>query len=130
MTTLEEARQELATALEATGYTSLSHVPTAIQPPCLIVQGGDPYLTLDETTFDGTDFLVTVELFVLSDYQANDQAADDLDTMLTKVLPAVLEADWSVAGAGAPGPYNTTDWLAYGLRVSCSRFVTIDPTTP
>lgn len=130
MTNLSEARQQLATALETTGYTSLSHVPTSIVPPCLIVQAGDPYLSTDETTFDQAELLATVELFVLSDLQANDQAADDLDTMLTKVLPAVVAAGWSFAGSGAPGPYNTTDWLAYGVRVSCSRFVTIDNPTP
>lgn len=123
------ARQQLADALDSTGYEALAHVPESIVPPCLIVQGGDPYISADETTFAASDFLVTVELFVLADYKANEQAAEQLDTMLTKVLPAVLAADWDLSSSGAPGPYNTTDWIAYGVRLSCSRFVSIDPTT-
>lgn len=125
---LAGARTTLAAALDPLGYTTHSHVPERIEPPCLIVQSGDPYLEVEGTTFDPTDWVVNVELFVLSAYQANEQATADLDTMLTAVLPAVLEAGWSITGTGAPGPYNTTDWLAYGVRIGLSRGVTIDPT--
>jgi hypothetical protein len=125
---LAAARNDLAAALDPLGYTTHSHVPEQIEPPTVIVQSGDPYLELDGTTFDVTDWLVNVELFVLSAYQANEQATADLDAMLTDVLPAVLAAGWGISSIGAPGPYNTTDWLAYGVRIGLSRGVTIDPT--
>lgn len=126
MSSLATVRADLATALGVTGYTSHGHVPEQVEPPCLIVQPGDPYLSTDETTYDTTEWQLSVELYVLSAYQANEQAADDLDAMLAQVLPAVLAAGWSIASSGAPGPYNTTDWIAYGVRLNCARFVSID----
>lgn len=125
MTTLATARTELAAALAATGLRSTASVPDQIEPPILIVQGAEDYLSVSETTFDETDVQVTVDVFVLADYRSNAQAADKLDDMLAAVVPAILGSGWSLAGAGSPGPYMTADWVAFGLRLSCSRFVEI-----
>lgn len=125
---LSAARAELAAALAVTGYPSTSYVPEQAEPPLLVVVPAEDYVTVDGTTYDVTDFLASVDVFVLADYRSNEQAANTLDTMLTLVLPALLDSGWTLSGSGAPGPYTAGDWVCHGIRLTVNRYVNIDPT--
>lgn len=122
---LTAARAELADALAATGYASTAYVPDQVEPPLLVVVPAENYVSFDGTTFDVTDALVSVDVFVLAAYRSNEQAAADLDDMLTVVLPALQASEWDLAGAGPPGPYTAGDWVCHGIRLTVTRFVEI-----
>lgn len=126
---LEAARADLAASLAGTGTPAVDYVPEQVEPPVLVVSPAEDYIQVDGTTFAQEDYLVQVDVFLLVSYRSNAQAAADLDAMLTKVLPAIVDAGWHLAGTGAPGPYTAGDWVAHGIRLTVSRFVNIDPTT-
>lgn len=125
MTALSEARAALAVALADSGYEVEDHVPEQIEPPLVVVQPADEYLSQEDTTYDVTEWAVRVDLFLLAGYRSNAQAADDLDAMLTAVLPRISAAGWNLVGMGSPGPYNTADWIAHGVRATVQSFVEI-----
>ena len=125
MTALVEARAALAVALSASGYEVEDHVPDQIEPPLVVVQPAADYLSVEDTTYDPTEWAVRVDLFLLAGYRSNAQAADDLDAMLTAVLPRISAAGWNLVGMGQPGPYNTADWIAHGVRATVRTFVEI-----
>lgn len=124
MATLSATKQALATALTATGYRTFSHVPDKVEPPAIIVQSGDEYVG-EGSTFDKTEFVCKVDLYLLVAPRANERTTQDLDTMIGRVL-GHLPVEWTVEGADRPDYLTTQDWVSYGVRLKLAATFNID----
>lgn len=123
-TTLRQATKDLAQALTTNGVTCLDHVPEAINPPLLILQPGENYLTGDEVTLNGSEYALNLEAYLTVELLDNEAAADDLDELLEHLLTQLPPA-WGIDGIDQPGPIQAGDWLAHATRVRISRFLTL-----
>lgn len=109
----------LTTALGVAGVGEvLDHVPEELVPPVVVVQPGEDYLTQDGGTFG--EWRLNLDLYVLVELAGNEQAAEDLDVELRKVLAVLDRSVWSLDGMAKPGPFHTTEWLAHGTRLRIS----------
>ena len=116
MSTLTAQRVELAQVLtEATGHTCHDSVPEAPEPPCLVLQPADPYLTKTEL-YDRSEYEVALECWLIVRLDSNAQAADDLDSLLDAVASGLPDG-WHLDRVDQPGPLHTADWLAHGQRL-------------
>lgn len=121
MQTLTAARTALATALGA-----LDHVPETIDPPCVVVEPGDPYITYDGVENYAHDTLLACcSVYVLVPANDNNVMAQQLDTDLIAALNAIEDDtdEWSIERVGRPGTFTTTDWQAYGVQLTCTARV-------
>lgn len=112
--TLAEARAALATALGAVDY-----VPENIDPPCNVIEPGDPYLTYDNVKSFGRDtFVATMSVYVLVPSADNAAVTDDLNTRLLAAIDAIEEAGWVTFRVGRPDMYLTAEWQHYGVQIT------------
>lgn len=122
--TLTAARKALSEALGAPG-----HVPEVIDPPCVVVEPGEPYIT-HAREFAWREYVANVHVYVLVPVEAETQS-DDLDAALLDTLDKIEAAGWGIEGdgIGKPGLFFTSDWTAYGVRIAASaRVLRTDPT--
>lgn len=112
----------LALDLATSAVPCLDHVPEAIEPPLIILQPADPYLDANATTFG--EFSLNLEAWLTVELIDNETAADELDTLLDHLLGHLPEP-WGIDQVGQPGPIHTADWLAHGIRVTVSRYITL-----
>lgn len=122
---LEAARVALAGALEEVlGRTVHPNAPEVIEPPAVVVQAADPYLTPGDTF--GGDWSLSLDLYLVVDLLGNEQATDDADDLLEDLLEA-LEAleGYGVDRVGRPGPIQTAEWLANAIPVTVSTHITL-----
>lgn len=117
------ARVALAQALNSTDYPASDAVPEDLITPAIIAQAADPYIDDQDVTLEG-ELSLNLELWLLVELDTNEQAVADLDAMLAHVL-AHLPDGWGVDGAGRPGPVNTANWIAHGMPVRVSRYITL-----
>lgn len=120
MTTLVAARAALATAVGA-----LPYVPAVIDPPCVVVQPSEPYLTYEGAeNFKFDTFITTMTVFVLVPEDDNEAMARDLDAQIVTVLDQIEEAGWVPTTVGMPDTFATADWNAYGVPITVKTRVT------
>jgi hypothetical protein len=120
MTSIKDARQALADAL-ATSPT----VPASIDLPATVIQGGDPYLSGDGANLLPGEWLLNLEVYLLEDPIDNAVMADNLDARLPVALDAIRAAGWGIDNIGQPQPWVTADWLAHGIQIRTSRYITL-----
>lgn len=117
--TLTEARAALATALGAVDF-----VPEVIDPPCNVIEPGDPYLSTDTVeNFAHDTFIVTVSVYVLVPDDDNEAMATQLNTGLLDALDAIENAEWVTTRVGQPDQYVTAGWTSYGVRITAQTAV-------
>ncbi len=130
---LAALRADLAHAIDSPEWDTHRFVPDVIEPPCVIVQPGDPYLTPvdSETTYAGpTEHEVTVQLWALSPLDGGEDAIDAIDAMTEYVLARIPEGWWlDESGVGQPDAARIGDALFYGLAITCHTYITIDKET-
>lgn len=119
---ITDATVALTTALNSVAYPAVPVVPEDILVPAIVAQAGEPYLDDDETTFG--EKALHIDLWLLVELVTNEQASADLDAMLAHVL-AYLPGTWGLDEVGRPGPVSTANWLAHGMRVSVSSYITL-----
>lgn len=124
MSAFSEARDALALALKTDDWPCHPSVPESIEPACYVIQPGDPYVELTDRTFSTTEFALSLVVFVIPQLLSNEQAYDDLDTMLDHLLNTLPEG-WGLDQIGRPGGLSTSGWSAFGQPVTISRFITL-----
>lgn len=128
MSGLKAAREALVALLAANGGPHvLAFVPEAIAPPVAVLEPSDQYVgTGDEdATFAAAEHLVQVDLWLLVDLVDNQAATDNLDALLEAVLARVEPSTWFVQVVNKPGPVHTSEWMAYGVRVTLGSWITL-----
>lgn len=111
---------ELVELVKAEGRTVYDHVPEEPEAPCWIVQGGEDVIQLDPEGTYGQDYLVTLELVILTVLDSehdNASATRDLWTALSSLASALesTEGDWWLSSVGQPGTLQTTYWKHHGV---------------
>lgn len=128
MSDLLAARTALAAALVGDEWETHKSPPDDLVPPCLVVQPAENYLQVDDdaATFGGpTLYLVTVEVYAISDLASGEEAIDTLDRMQEFVV-ASLPSGWWLESTGQPDVLNNGDWQAYGNRLTVQTQLTIE----
>ena len=127
MNAITEARQQLAGLLlepaQATGGVSLDHVPEELPTPCVVLDYADTPLERSDAYDD--EWWLTVRVYVLVDVLANQQATEDLEALLSGVLPTLATSEWEVAGVTRPGPYRAGAWIAHGVAITVRNLITL-----
>lgn len=114
MATLEAARAELATKVGA-----LAYVPEVIDPPCVVLEPGEPYLTYEGAeNFAYDTFIATMTVYVLVPSDDNEAMARDLDAQIVGVLDQIENAGWVPSTVGKPDTFATSEWNAYGVPIT------------
>lgn len=118
MSALEQARKDVAAALESEGIKAHAHLPERLVPPAAVVQGGDPYLEAD--TYGS--LLARHEVIVSTARASNEVGSDSLDALLEDALVGLLNHGYSVERVTAP----------YALEIGTATFpaVTLTATKP
>lgn len=118
---LKALRDELAAALAPSDLAYPAHpaVPDAIEPPCLVIQPADDYLS-DAQTF-GEPYSVALDVFCFVPLQSNGQAADDLDAMVAHVATH-LPGGWGLDKVGRPGPFAVGEHVFHALPITVSTY--------
>lgn len=124
---LTEARVSVVEDLQNVGLTVKDHVPAKVVPPLVIIGTGDPYLEESETfrgyNQNGSDFVVRLELFVITGTATNSAATKTLDEMIQKVIFNLGE--WKIDGVSAPYMATANDAVYLTSRISISNTITI-----
>lgn len=125
MSRLKDARalleDELRAALEDTPLGVFGTVPEALEPPCVVIQAADPFLTPGDT-FAG-EWSAHYDLILCLELLSNAQATEDLEDHLPGLLEALAGTEYGVDAVGRPGPVHTAEWVAHAITVSVSRFL-------
>lgn len=129
---LGELRGQLAGLLDAqlvdTQAQVVDHVPEELQPPVLVIQPAEPFLTEDPDATYAGEVLATYDVLALVDLgeeQDNEAAANQLDALLTAVLEVVRAGDWWLLSVSQPQPFATTDWVHHGCRATIRTRTTL-----
>lgn len=119
-----EARAELVAALQAADLHVLDHVPNQIEPPVVLIEPSENYLSRGET-FKRGEWAITCDVYALVPLgQDNDHTTDQLDDMLAALLHA-LAGVWGIDAMSKPGPLTAGEWLAYGVALTVSTYIEI-----
>jgi hypothetical protein len=127
MTTLAEARAEIAGYLEAVGIDVITYVPEELPSGVVaVIDAEDDFLTIGETYMSGeVEVWAGFKVYVLAELVSNMQATTDLDTALGPVLAALNASPWEVGNVSKPGPFHTTTWLAHGVAIPVRNILTL-----
>lgn len=127
---LTAARRDLAGILTAalaghsTGAAVIDHVPEELPTPCVVIDAAEDYLSAGET-YAGSEWWMSLQVYVLVDLASNAQATQDLEDILAVVLPVLARAAWQPAPIPRPGEFNTTTWLAHGVAINVRNIIAI-----
>lgn len=124
MTPLRQATIDLAEDLSTNGVVCLDHVPESIEPPMIMLQPAEDYLSGDDVVIGRDEYALALEAWVAVELVDNQTAATELDDLLEHLLTH-LPSPWGIDRVGQPGPIHTSDWLAHGSRVLISRYITL-----
>lgn len=119
---LTAARTDFGEALAAAGRTVHHTAPDVIDAPAVVLQPGDPYLEHGGTF--GDDYTVTLEAFLALELTSAEDALDHLEPALADLMADVQAAGWWVTSVGQPGPYHTSEWVAYGVLLTVQTHTT------
>lgn len=118
---IAEKRDQLAALLAHLG-TVHKTVPEEVAPPCVVIQGSDPFVFLDErdVTFAGEHVISfdVILLVPLDEQTDNEQATQQLDSMIEQLLATVIPSGWWLDSMGQPQAMLTTSWVNHGQRVT------------
>jgi len=111
---------ELVELVQAEGRTVYDHVPEEPDVPGWIVQGGEDVIQTDPEGTYGQDYLVTLELIILTVLDGehnNESATKDLWTALSSLAATLASTggDWWLESVGQPGTLQTTYWKHHGV---------------
>lgn len=114
---------DLAGVLEGAGIGVYATVPEALDPPCVVIQAAEGFLSPGDT-FAG-EWAVSYDLILCVDLHSNAQAIEDLEDHLTALLAALETTEYGVDTVGRPGPVHTLEWIAHAVTVTASRYITL-----
>lgn len=121
---LLEALEQLGEAIHTEDRPAFAYVPEGVTTPSYVIQPGEPYLDGDEVTFGMGTFNLHAEVFCLVALDDNETASSDLDGALAHLLTTMPDL-WGVDEVAQPGPVSTTEWIAHGVRVRLSRYISL-----
>lgn len=129
MAGLAELRARAAGALETAGLNAFDHVPERVVPPVAVVLPDQPYVIGDgegdPPTMCGT-FRVRLRVNVLGGRGTNDQAANQLDQLLTTALLALESAGFDVGDVAEPAEVELNGAGFLGTVISLSDLVELE----
>ena len=96
-------REGLKAAMDEADLRAFTIVPERYTPPAVIIEPGDPYITLEGATFGG--FIVHHRLIVIAGIGINEVTAADLDGRILKALDAVPD-DHAINEVERPGRWD------------------------
>jgi hypothetical protein len=99
VTALGDARQAVADLLaDATGEQAFGYLPSAIYPPCWVIDAGSPYLTPDGPL--GGAKVHFEAIFIAANAVGNSIVTDAADTAIERGAAALFEAGYEVGNVG------------------------------
>lgn len=121
---LPALRDDLVAALQAAGLTVYGYLPSRVQPPVVIVEPADPYLTDELDYLPSGSWQVAYDLHLIVESAIEPETRSrDLDELIGQALDALDLSDWGAATVARP----------YLLDVAGERFpatvVTVTTTT-
>lgn len=120
---LTDVRLQVVEDLESAGLVVEDHVPERVTPPLVLISTGEPYLE-EADSFNNTEFVCHLELFLVAETATNSAATKALDQMIETVILNL--GDWTIDSVGAPSMYNANDSVYLGSRVSISNTITLE----
>lgn len=120
---LQEARQQVAADLQEVGLNVRSFIPAKVTPPIVIMGTGDPYVE-QGNTYDPTQFVCHLELFVIAGTSDNEAALGKLEAMIETVIFNL--GDWHIDGVSSPFMATANDGQYLTSRISISNTITIE----
>lgn len=98
------------------------YVPEELTGRDIVIVPAPNYLMPSET-FDPREFIATVEVYVLIGGEDNETVTKASADLLSVVVPALAQAGYATEGTSRLLAYQTTNWTAYGISVTCSRYL-------
>ena len=115
MNVITAARNDLADALASvTDGQVYTFVPPQLDPPCLVIEPADNWISQGDTF---ASVALALHVYVLVPINENDVATTDLDDALEATVRD-LPADWTLTAASAPQVFEAGEWAAYGTRLT------------
>jgi hypothetical protein len=115
MSEVGAAKAELALTLQAEGLDVYDYIPERVTPPVVVIRPGSPYLAPSSI---GQEFLVNLELVVVSGFATNETSTDDLDDLIEATIKAI-PADAGFRDVSQPYTLvmNGNDYLATTIGI-------------
>ncbi len=112
---LADVRRDLTDQLTAAGLDAFAYLPERIQPPCVLIAPGEPYLAVGPTY---CDFTVNLVATLVAGKATNAIETDDLDRLIETAILAT--DDFTVAAVAAPISLevNNATYLAVRMNLS------------
>lgn len=117
---LMATKQALAESLREAGWNVEDHVPAKVQPPLVIIEADDPYVTEGETF--GDVLVMNLQVHVIARSGSNSRETYDLDRMLEKLLPCF--GDWGIE-VGQPESLAIQQNVYFGCSIKTSHDFTL-----
>lgn len=119
---ITDAIAALAAALNTPETPAQATVPEDLITPAIVAVPAEPFLDDDGAGFG--EYNLHVDLWLLVDLVTNEQAADELTDLLTHVLTYLPEG-WGIDSIARPGPAQNGQWMAHGMPITVSRYITL-----
>ena len=118
---LSEVAAQVADDLRSVDLKVSDYVPAKVVPPLVIIGTGDPYVEQGGTF--GNDFVVHLELFIVTGTAINSVATTALNNMIQKVIYNL--GDWEIESVSAPYMATANDAQYLTSRVAIKNTITI-----
>jgi hypothetical protein len=115
MSEVGAAKAELALTLQEAGLDVYDYIPERVTPPVVVIRSGSPYITPSSV---GNEYLVNLELVVVSGFATNETSTDDLDDLIEQTILAI-PADAGFTDVAQPYTLvmNGNDYLATTIGI-------------
>jgi hypothetical protein len=124
MSTLSEAREDVATRMAGLSVPVSASVPENVAPPCAFVVSGEPYV---EGNFAGMMFgesKLNLAVILTVDPRGNDLAADALDDLIVETVAFIEdEPDLFFDSVEQPAAVTLNGQRYLGCLVNFARIV-------
>ena len=114
------AKQQLATALIATGLDVQAFIPDRITPPIVIINAGSPLLTPMSL---GTEYYLNLQIVLVASTSMNKDSSEELDALICSFLNAIENLHY-VALSSVDSPYTlatgAAEYLAANANIQLS----------
>ena len=118
---LSDIAASVANDLKSVGLKVSDSVPAKVVPPLVIIGTGDPYVEQGGTF--GSDFLVHLELFLVTGTATNSAATAALNNMIQTVIYNL--GDWEIKGVSAPYMATANDSYYLTSKISITNTIEI-----
>lgn len=102
MTTLADLRTDLTDALRDGGLDAHGHLPERIQPPVVLVEPGEPYLTDEPDHVPAGHLQVAYDLHVIGRQATAAEQTRRMDDLITTALDALDTTQWAPGDVARP----------------------------